>query len=137
MRSALCSLLPLALVCAAPAYAESLELGEVQVRSEESSELEAAQARLHDVPGASNVVDLTRVENGRTASNTDVLAYQPGVYAQSSGNDGAKVSVRGSGIDRAPGAQRVGPICDVRRSAFDRPRRHALRTVRTLVAEPG
>ena len=108
MRSALCSLLPLALVCAAPAYAESLELGEVQVRSEESSELEAAQARLHDVPGASNVVDLTRVENGRTASNTDVLAYQPGVYAQSSGNDGAKVSVRGSGINRAPGAHGSG-----------------------------
>ena len=108
MRSALCSLLPLALVCAAPAYAESLELGEVQVRSEESSELEAAQARLHDVPGASNVVDLTHVENGRTASNTDVLAYQPGVYAQSSGNDGAKVSVRGSGINRAPGAHGSG-----------------------------
>ncbi|MGG3795556.1 TonB-dependent receptor [Pseudomonas paraversuta] len=108
MRSALYSLLPLALVCATPVCAESLELGEVQVRGDESSELELAQARLHDVPGASNLIDLNRVENGRTASNTDVLAYQPGIYAQSSGNDGAKVSVRGSGINRAPGAHGSG-----------------------------
>ncbi len=108
MRSALCSLLPLAIVCAAPAYAESLELGEVQVRSEESSELEMAQAALNEVPGASNLIDMTQVENGRVASNADVLAYQPGIYAQSAGNDGAKVSVRGSGINRAPSAHGSG-----------------------------
>ena len=80
----------------------------MQVRSEESSELEAAQNALNEVPGASNLIDMTRVENGRTASNADVLAYQPGVYAQSAGNDGAKVSVRGSGINRAPSAHGSG-----------------------------
>ncbi|MBP3861036.1 MAG: TonB-dependent receptor plug domain-containing protein, partial [Pseudomonas sp.] len=108
MRPALSSLLPLALICAAPAYGSALELTEVQVRSEESSELEAAQNALNEVPGASNLIDMTRVENGRTASNADVLAYQPGVYAQSAGNDGAKVSVRGSGINRAPSAHGSG-----------------------------
>ena len=108
MRSAFTSLLPLALACAAPSYGSALELSEVQVRSEESSDLEAAQSALREVPGASNLIDLTRVENGRTASNVDVLAYQPGIYAQSAGNDGAKVSVRGSAINRAPGAHGSG-----------------------------
>ncbi|MGO2767202.1 TonB-dependent receptor family protein [Pseudomonas taetrolens] len=108
MRPALSSLLPLAFVCTAPAYAGPLELGEVQVRTEQSSELDMARAALDEVPGASNLIDLNRVENGRTASNTDVLAYQPGIYAQSAGNDGAKVSVRGSGLNRAPSAHGSG-----------------------------
>ena len=108
MRPVLSSLLPLALMCAAPAYGSALELDEVQVRSEESSELEAAKAVLEQVPGASNLIDMNRVENARTASNADVLAYQPGIYAQSAGNDGAKVSVRGSGINRAPSAHGSG-----------------------------
>ena len=108
MRSIRFALLPLALACASCALAETLELGEVQVRSQESSELDIARARMNEVPGASNVIDLNTVETGRTSSNTDVLAYQPGVYAQSSGNDGAKVSVRGSGLNRAPGAHGSG-----------------------------
>ena len=111
MRPALSSLLPLAFVCTAPAYAGPLELGEVQVRTEQSSELDMARAALDEVPGASNLIDLNRVENGRAASNTDVLAYQPGIYAQSAGNDGAKVSVRGSGLNRAPSAHGSGCMC--------------------------
>ncbi len=110
MRTALPSLLPLALLCATPlqAAAAALELGEMQVRGEEVSEIEDARERLNEVPGASNLIDLTQVENGRVASNQDVLAYQPGVYAQSAGNDGTKVSIRGSGINRAPGAHGSG-----------------------------
>ena len=108
MRSLCYPLLPLALACASPSFAGPLELGEVQVRSEESSELDLARARMNEVPGASNVIDLNTVETGRTGSNTDVLAYQPGVYAQSAGNDGAKVSVRGSGLNRVPGAHGSG-----------------------------
>ena len=38
----------------------------------------------------------------------DVLAYQPGVYAQSPGNEGVKISIRGSGINRGPGAHASG-----------------------------
>ncbi|SDT37715.1 iron complex outermembrane recepter protein [Pseudomonas asplenii] len=110
MRTALPSLLPLALLCATPLQttAADLELGEMQVRGEEVSEIEDARERLNEVPGASNLIDLTQVENGRVASNQDVLAYQPGVYAQSAGNDGTKVSIRGSGINRAPGAHGSG-----------------------------
>lgn len=109
MRSVFSSLLPLALLSATPAYGSALELGEVQVRSEESSELKRSE-RAHEIPGASNLIDMTRIENGRAASNADILAYQPGVYAQTAGNDGAKaVSVRGSGINRAPSAH--GPAC--------------------------
>jgi iron complex outermembrane receptor protein len=37
-----------------------------------------------------------------------VLAYQPGVFAQSPGNEGTKLSIRGSGINRAPGAHGSG-----------------------------
>ena len=108
MRPALTSLFPFALLCATPAYGSALELDEVQVSTQETTELESAKAALEEVPGATNVIDLSRVENGRTASNTDVLAYQPGIYAQSAGNDGAKVSVRGSGINRAPSAHGSG-----------------------------
>lgn len=110
MRARLPSLLPLALlyVTPLPASATSVELGAVQVRSDESSELDNARARLEQTPGASNLIDLEQVERGRVAGNQDVLAYQPGIYAQSAGNDGAKVSIRGSGINRAPGSHGSG-----------------------------
>ena len=45
-------------------------------------------------PGATNLVDMDKVEQGRVAGVADVLAYQPGVYAQSPGNEGVKISVR-------------------------------------------
>ena len=54
------------------------------------------------------MIDLRRPLQGRVASNQDVLAYQPGVYAQSAGNEGVKISLRGSGIHRAPGAHASG-----------------------------
>ncbi|MGV8958851.1 MAG: TonB-dependent receptor family protein [Stenotrophomonas sp.] len=70
----------------------------------------AAQARqsLHRVPGASNVIDLIDVGHGRIGGTADVLAYQPGINAQSPGNEGTKVSIRGSGINRGPGAHASG-----------------------------
>ncbi|BBH45371.1 membrane protein [Pseudomonas sp. KU43P] len=78
------------------------------INDEAQSELEDARERLKAIPGASNLVDMQRVEQGRIASNQDVLAYQPGVFAQSAGNDGIKLSIRGSGINRAPGAHGSG-----------------------------
>jgi iron complex outermembrane receptor protein len=80
----------------------------VLVTDEAQDELGAAAERLKQIPGASNLVDLQRVDQGRVASNQDVLAYQPGVFAQSAGNDGIKLSIRGSGINRAPGAHGSG-----------------------------
>lgn len=104
--------LPLSLlalwVSATAQAAEPIELGQVLIQDQEHAELQDAAARLHEIPGASNLVDMDRVDQGRVASNQDVLAYQPGVFAQSAGNDGIKLSIRGSGINRAPGAHGSG-----------------------------
>ncbi|WP_223462565.1 MULTISPECIES: TonB-dependent receptor family protein [unclassified Pseudomonas] len=106
------ALLGLALVCPAMAEAQSLELGQVLIGAEDQSDedqgIEDARARLAQVPGGTNVVDMRRPLQGRVASNQDVLAYQPGIYAQSAGNEGVKISIRGSGINRAPGAHASG-----------------------------
>lgn len=107
------ALLGLALACPAMAEeAQGLELGQVLIQAEEQrgedQTIEDAEARLAQVPGGTNVVDMRRPLQGRVASNQDVLAYQPGVYAQSAGNEGVKISIRGSGINRAPGAHASG-----------------------------
>ncbi|MFO3674852.1 TonB-dependent receptor family protein [Pseudomonas protegens] len=106
------ALLGLALACPAFAETRAVELAPAQVLGQEQGgegqpEQEAA-ARLAQVPGGTNVVDMRRPLQGRVASNQDVLAYQPGVYAQSTGNEGVKISIRGSGINRAPGAHASG-----------------------------
>nr|WP_314874146.1 TonB-dependent receptor [uncultured Pseudomonas sp.] len=85
-----------------------IELDPLLIADQQQSELDAAAERLRETPGASNLVDMQRVGQGRVASNQDVLAYQPGVFAQSAGNDGIKLSIRGSGINRAPGAHGSG-----------------------------
>lgn len=106
------ALLGLALVCPAMTEAQGLELGQVLIGAEDQSDedqgIEDAKARLAQVPGGTNVVDMRRPLQGRVASNQDVLAYQPGIYAQSAGNEGVKISIRGSGINRAPGAHASG-----------------------------
>lgn len=88
--------------------ANRVELDQVLIQDQQQSELETAADRLREIPGASNLVDMDKVGQGRVASNQDVLAYQPGVFAQSAGNDGIKLSIRGSGINRAPGAHGSG-----------------------------
>ncbi|OLS62743.1 TonB-dependent receptor family protein [Pseudomonas putida] len=108
LHSSLC-LLGLTLAGSAAAQTpESVELGQVVIQGEERNELQEANERLRQVPGATNLVDMNRVGQGRVASNQDVLAYQPGVFAQSAGNDGIRLSIRGSGINRAPGAHGSG-----------------------------
>ncbi|BAQ74973.1 TonB-dependent outermembrane receptor [Pseudomonas sp. Os17] len=106
------ALLGLALACPAIAEIRSVELAPAQVLGQEQSgegqRVEEAAARLAEVPGGSNVVNMRQPLQGRVASNQDVLAYQPGVYAQSAGNEGVKISIRGSGINRAPGAHASG-----------------------------
>ncbi|MBP5122882.1 TonB-dependent receptor family protein [Pseudomonas protegens] len=105
-------LLGLALACPALAETRAVELAPAQVLGQEpvgeGQGMEEAAARLAQVPGGTNVVDMRRPLQGRVASNQDVLAYQPGVYAQSAGNEGVKISIRGSGINRAPGAHASG-----------------------------
>ncbi|WP_085598280.1 MULTISPECIES: TonB-dependent receptor domain-containing protein [unclassified Pseudomonas] len=106
------TLLGLALACPAMAEPGGLELAPAQVLGQGQEDAgqgaEEARARLAQVPGGSNLVQVSRPLQGRVASNQDVLAYQPGVYAQSAGNEGVKISIRGSGINRAPGAHASG-----------------------------
>lgn len=99
---------------ALPAHAEdappdqATTLDTVRVAAKRNEALEQARKALARVPGAGNVIDLTQVGDGRMAGTADVLAYQPGIYAQSPGNEGVKVSIRGSGLNRAPGAHASG-----------------------------
>ncbi|MFJ4374460.1 TonB-dependent receptor family protein [Pseudomonas japonica] len=108
LHSSLC-LLGLALSATSTTQAaDTVELNQVLIQGQQQDDLQAARERLREVPGASNLVDMQRVGQGRVASNQDVLAYQPGVFAQSAGNDGIRLSIRGSGINRAPGAHGSG-----------------------------
>ena len=56
--------------------------------------------------GAGNRFDAP--QGSRQASMADALWLQPGVLTQSPGNEGSKVSIRGSGINRGPGAHASG-----------------------------
>jgi iron complex outermembrane recepter protein len=95
----------LGLASTAAAAPQATTLDAVQVTAADAS----AQAReaLKRVPGASNVIDVAKADS-RLSTSADVLAYQPGISAQSPGNEGTKVSIRGSGINRGPGAHASG-----------------------------
>lgn len=87
---------------------QAVTLDAVKVAAQGEDESERARRQLARVPGAGNVIDLSQVADGRVAGTADLLAYQPGINAQSPGNEGVKVSIRGSGINRAPGAHASG-----------------------------
>lgn len=59
------------------------------------------------------------------STNEDVFKYQAGVYAKAANNEGVKLSIRGSGLNRSPGAHASG-LYDVRRLAAHRAWRYAL-----------
>ena len=106
-------LAPLFLAClmASPAFAQTddvAQLDAITVSGQKYDEVAKAREALNEVPGGTNVVDMQQVEQGRVSGVADVLAYQPGVYAQSPGNEGVKISIRGSGINRGPGAHASG-----------------------------
>lgn len=87
---------------------QAVTLDAVHVHAHANRELEQARKQLKRVPGGTDVIDMNTVGQGRVAGTADALAYTPGVYAQSPGNEGVKVSIRGSGINRAPGAHASG-----------------------------
>ena len=77
--------------------------------SADISNLQAAAVDLTKVAGSTSVISLSQVEKGRVGTAADVLAYQPGVFAQSAGGtDSLRVSIRGSGINRGQGSFREG-----------------------------
>ncbi|AMU99672.1 hypothetical protein TP47_19220 [Xanthomonas citri pv. aurantifolii] len=75
----------------------------VTIKAERKPEQAQAEQALQTVAGNTALVDNEQVERGRAASAEDVLAFQPGVFAQStSGNAAAKISIRGSGLNTFP-----------------------------------
>lgn len=97
-----------ALTLSSLVQAEGLQLAPVEVTTAEASAAEIAQAQLKSVPGGTNYIDMDSVQQGRVSSNEDVFKYQAGVYAKAANNEGVKVSIRGSGLNRAPGAHASG-----------------------------
>jgi iron complex outermembrane receptor protein len=90
------------------AEVQVMQLPSVEVSGEDYSEIQAAQDALHTIPGASNLVDMAEVASGRISGNEDLFRYQAGIYAKAANNEGAKISIRGSGINRGPGAHASG-----------------------------
>src|SRR5690606_4106466 len=66
------------------------------------------QKELAQVSGGTNFIGEQQLEQQRLATTADVFRLQPGIYAQSAGNEGAKISIRVSGINRTSGAQETG-----------------------------
>jgi iron complex outermembrane receptor protein len=91
--------------------AAAAPVASVHIQGKALSGFDRAQARLQEVPGGVSVVDAAEVEKGRVFTNEDVLAFQPGVYAQAAGGtDGIKISIRGSAINRGTNFFRSGTL---------------------------
>lgn len=92
-----------------PADAKVGTLDALTVTAERKPEQQEARQKLDKVAGNTAVVDNEQVERGRASSAEDVLAFQPGVFAQStSGNGAAKISIRGSGLNTFYGGYVLG-----------------------------
>lgn len=60
-----------------------------------------AKANLNRVPGGTSLVESEKYKTGRSSTLQDALGYTPGVYVQPRfGSDEARLSIRGSGIQR-------------------------------------
>ena len=100
----------LTVLATAPVRAEDAPsvttLPEVTVVGDRSPSLtvpDAAEARqqLGLTPGGVDFIDASDYETGRASNIRDALDFQPGVFVQSRfGNDEARISIRGSGIQR-------------------------------------
>ncbi|WP_323369985.1 Plug domain-containing protein [Pseudomonas helleri] len=80
--------------------AQDPTLATVVVQGAGASEAQKAEKQLKKVAGNTAVVDNRVIEQGRAANAEDVLALQPGVFAQATSGSGAnKISIRGSGLN--------------------------------------
>lgn len=85
------------------------KLDRVVISAAKATPAQQAESRLDEIAGAASVVDNAEIEQGRAATLADVLAFQPGVIAQSAGGtDAIKISIRGSGANASPGYFREG-----------------------------
>lgn len=87
---------------------ESTELPTVNVSGQKtvqatttSPDIETAKQRINSIAGGANVVDGESYRRGRVSNLQDALGYSPGVFIQPRfGSDEARMSIRGSGIQR-------------------------------------
>lgn len=85
------------------------KLETVVVSGEKRSEADHAKQAQQAIAGAASVISGEDVARGRTSTTEDILAFQPGVFAQAAGGTGAvKISIRGSGVQTSPGYFREG-----------------------------
>jgi iron complex outermembrane recepter protein len=92
---------------------EAVSLGNIVVAGQQASPtaptVQEAQLDLSKIAGGTSLVSQDDVTRGAALTDQDVLAYQPGVYAQAAdGNDAIKISIRGSSINRGTGFFRSG-----------------------------
>lgn len=89
-------------------YAETeiRQLDSLLLQAQSETQLDQSREQLAQSAGATNFIDLETKQ--RLQSNADVLAVEAGVYAQTAGNEGVKISIRGSGLNRGSGAHASG-----------------------------
>src|SRR3981081_197672 len=62
------------------------------VKDNLQSTVKAEEARLASIPGGTSLIAADVFEKGRVGTTSDILAFQPGVYAQTAqGSDGLKI----------------------------------------------
>ena len=82
---------------------------EIVVEGAQRADADVAKAKLDQIPGGTSLILSQDTALQREATNADLLALQPGVFAQSAGGtDSIKISIRGSGINRGTGFFRSG-----------------------------
>lgn len=91
-----------------PALAQPLQLDDLHVRDSHADATGQARQRLEQVPGAVNLITAPAEEGGASTGAQDLLKLQPGIHARSAGNEGIRLSIRGSGINRGTGAHGSG-----------------------------
>ena len=78
-----------------------IEVHGVAQRPDTVDDIERAKRRLDERPGATALVDAQRYREGRAGTLADALSFAPGVFVQPRfGADEARLSVRGSGLQR-------------------------------------
>lgn len=103
--------LVLALTCWAPAlYAnDSVTLASTQIQASDFNDsTELSRQRLNQVAGATSLISHDNLSARAQTNMAEALGFIPGVYAQSAGNEGLRLSIRGSGVNRASGAHGSG-----------------------------
>ena len=95
------SIIALACICAAPAFAEAdLDRDRPEIIVTAKRATDEARQQVMKRPGGVDVVDADEFEDKVAVSLRDALAFSPGVYTQPRFGQEVRLSVRGSGISR-------------------------------------